>query len=177
MSKDHLSSNYYDALDELKEAVSKSTAFNGYSGLLEMIKDGKYSAIPYAIEDYARLNINYSACTGTEYQGNTELVTRCSQDLLPDFTSSKLVQDDKSICDIRKQGEDVFFKNKGQQYHVKINSQANDKVTHGYPIMNTLLIEEGKNRVEFVFQYDLLVLAAAYRLDAQGQTVDVVKCK
>lgn len=170
-------SSYYKTLDELKESINKSTAFNGYSELLKMIGEGKYSAIPYAIEDYARLNIDYSACVGTEYQGSTKLLTHCASSLLPDFKSSKLVQKNNSICDIQKNGDELTFKSGQNEYKVKINKEASDKITDRYPVMNTLLLAEGSNRVELVFQYDLLTIAAAYQVDSQGKSIGVISCQ
>ncbi|MRT38828.1 hypothetical protein GJV03_16800 [Acinetobacter sp. RIT698] len=174
-SKDN--SSYYKTLDKLKEAINKSTAFNGYPELLKMIGEGKYSTIPYAIEDYARLNIDYSACVGTEYQGSTKLLTHCSSSLIPDFKSSKLVQKNNSICDIQKNGDELTFKSGQNEYKVKINKEASDKITDRYPVMNTLLLAEGSNRVELVFQYDSLTIAAAYQVDSQGKSIGVISCQ
>lgn len=170
------SSSYYDLLNDLKESVNKSQAFDGYRGLVEYLQQGKLSMLPQAPEDYARLQIQYDLCTGSEYQGNTHLLTHCSAGLLPDFKSSKLVQANKAVCEVSKQGEHVLVKSNQTEYRVKINAQADDKITAAYPIMNTLLLAEGQDRVEMVFQYDLLTLAAAYKLDAQGNMVDVISC-
>ncbi|ENV35343.1 hypothetical protein L289_1540 [Acinetobacter gerneri DSM 14967 = CIP 107464 = MTCC 9824] len=171
-----LNSNYYDLLESLKESVNKSLSFNGYNGLVPLIKEGKISAIPYAPEDYVRLKINYSACSGVAYQGNTKLVTHCTETLMPDFVSRKLVQKNKSICEIQKQGEDLSIKSDQYEYKVKLNGQALDKITDGYATMNTLLLAEGNQRMEILFQYDLLVGAAAYQVDSAGKMIGVINC-
>ena len=171
-----LTSNYYDLLGDLRKSVNNSKAFDGHQGLVKLIQQGKVEEIPFAPEDYSKLNIDYSVCTGIEYQGNTKLLTHCKEGLLPDFSSKKLVQKNKSVCEISKQGEDLILKSDAKEYRVKINAQANDKITDGYPIMNTLLLAEGLHRVELIFQYDLLTMAGAYHLDVQGNMLDVVSC-
>lgn len=171
-----MTDSYYDFLGDLKESVNNSKIFDGHQGLVKLIQQGKVSEIPFAPEGYSRLNIDYSVCTGIEYQRNTKLVTHCKEGLLPDFNSKKLVQKNKSVCEISKQGEDLILKSDAKEYRVKINAQANDKITDGYQVMNTLLLAEGQNRVELIFQYDLLTIAGAYHLDTQGNMLDLISC-
>ena len=168
--------SYYTVLDKLEESIHGATGFKGYSDLVDLIAKGQIDAIPVTPEDYARLKINYQACAGEQYQGSTKILTHCSSSLLPDFKSKKLRQKDKQVCEIQKTGDLLSIKSGQANYQVKINQQENDKITDGYPVMNTLLLAEGNQRVEILFQYDLLVMAAAYHVDSKGSQSDLISC-
>ncbi|MCU4579047.1 hypothetical protein KTJ34_16635 [Acinetobacter courvalinii] len=169
-------SSYYSGLSKLEEAIHGETRFAKYSDLVDLVAKGQINAIPAIPEDYVRLKINYQACAGEQYQGSTKILTHCSSSLLPDFTSKKLRQKDKQVCEIQKKGDLLSIKSGQTIYQVKINQQENDKITDGYPVMNTLLLAEGNQRVEILFQYDLLVMAAAYHVDSQGSQIDLISC-
>ncbi|ENW21483.1 hypothetical protein L313_2759 [Acinetobacter haemolyticus CIP 64.3 = MTCC 9819] len=169
-------SSYYTGLDKLEEAIHAETKFKKFSDLVNLVAKGQVEAIPAIPEDYVRLKINYQACSGEQYQGSTRLLTHCSSSLLPDFKSKKLRQKDKQVCEIQKTDELLSIKSGQFDYQVKINQQENDKITDGYPVMNTLLLAEGNQRVEMLFQYDLLVMAAAYHVDNKGNQIDIISC-
>ncbi|MFC3172518.1 hypothetical protein ACFOGQ_18765 [Acinetobacter vivianii] len=169
-------SSYYSGLSKLEEAIHGETRFAKYSDLVDLVAKGQLNAIPAIPEDYARLKINYQACAGEQYQGSTKILTHCSSSLLPDFKSKKLRQKDKQVCEIQKRGDLLSIKSGQANYQVKINQQENDKITDDYPVMNTLLLAEGNQRVEILFQYDLLVMAAAYHVDSQGSQSDLISC-
>lgn len=168
--------SYIAGLEKLEEAIHSTISFTDFSELVDLVATGQINAIPQISEDYARLKINYKACAGEQYQGSTKLLTHCSSSLLPDFNSKKLRQKDKQVCEIQKSGELLSIKSGDHIYRVKINNQENDKITDSYPVMNTLLLAEGNQRVEIVFQYDLLVMAAAYNLDSKGNQVNLIYC-
>lgn len=168
---------YYKALAMFKQALTDSKTLKNYLELTDLVKKGQIDAIPFAPEQYKRLNINFSVCSGVAYQGKTELLTHCSQELMSDFQSTKLKQKSSDECLIAKVGDTISLSSAGKSFSVRINQQAEDKITNAYPTMNTLILTEDNQRIEIVFMYDLLFLAAAYNIDSVGNITNTIDCK
>lgn len=172
----HYGVSYYKALEMFKTALKSDKHLKDYTALVTAVKQADLTRIPIAPEQYQLLNVQYSACSGVAYMGKTQLLTHCGQNLIEDFKTTKYKQENGESCLLQKVGHDVSLTSAGKSYSVKLNQEADDKITNHYPIMNTLLITEGNQRLEVVFQYDHVFAAAGYQIDQVGNMINVIKC-